>query len=254
MKQSDSHDTALPTHVLLGVRVNPLTIDDLNRLVMQIIADDAKEIIANHNTHSAYLYHRDAKIRQFYNAARYTYIDSMPLLLLGWLSGLALKRRQRVTNVDWQPIMMRKAADEQWRVFFVGARPGVAETAARVFRAHAPGDRSPGSIENEAVLAQINAYQPHILLVGMGMPLQEHWLIDMFDRIDANVLMNVGAIMDYFAGEIPTPPRWMGRVGLEWLYRLGSEPRRLWQRYLVEPWLLLWMCYRNRHRINDNVP
>jgi N-acetylglucosaminyldiphosphoundecaprenol N-acetyl-beta-D-mannosaminyltransferase len=134
----------------------------------------------------------------------------------------------------------------------------------RVFRAHAPGlqiatahgyfDRSPGSIENEAVLAQINAYQPHILLVGMGMPLQEHWLIDMFDRIDANVLMNVGAIMDYFAGEIPTPPRWMGRVGLEWLYRLGSEPRRLWQRYLVEPWLLLWMCYRNRHRINDNVP
>ena len=93
--------------------------------------------------------------------------------------------------------------------------------------------------ENDAVLEEIADFQPNVLMVGMGMPRQEHWVLDNLERIQANAILTAGACFDYIAGAIPTPPRWMGRMGLEWLYRLLTEPRRLWRRYLVEPWFLL---------------
>jgi N-acetylglucosaminyldiphosphoundecaprenol N-acetyl-beta-D-mannosaminyltransferase len=100
-------------------------------------------------------------------------------------------------------------------------------------------DTTPGSMESVAVLEAIRAFRPHILLVCMGMPRQEYWIQDNWERIHANAVLPMGAALDYWAGVIPTPPRWMGRMGLEWLCRLLSEPRRLWRRYLVEPWALL---------------
>jgi N-acetylglucosaminyldiphosphoundecaprenol N-acetyl-beta-D-mannosaminyltransferase len=96
----------------------------------------------------------------------------------------------------------------------------------------------PGGEENERVLRAIEAFAPDVLLVGMGMPRQEHWIMDNLDRLGSTVLLPCGASIDYVAGEIPTPPRWAGRWGLEWLYRLLAEPGRLWKRYLIEPWFL----------------
>jgi N-acetylglucosaminyldiphosphoundecaprenol N-acetyl-beta-D-mannosaminyltransferase len=103
---------------------------------------------------------------------------------------------------------------------------------------HGHFDPDPKGAQSRQVVETINRYRPGILMVGMGMPLQEHWIIDHLEQLDADVILNVGAYIDYIAGVIPTPPRWMGRVGLEWLYRLASEPRRLWRRYLLEPWFL----------------
>jgi N-acetylglucosaminyldiphosphoundecaprenol N-acetyl-beta-D-mannosaminyltransferase len=76
-------------------------------------------------------------------------------------------------------------------------------------------------------------------MVGMGMPRQEVWVLENREDIDARALFCCGALMDYVAGEIPTPPRWIGRLGFEWLYRLLSEPSRLWRRYLLEPWSVM---------------
>jgi len=89
------------------------------------------------------------------------------------------------------------------------------------------------------VLAQIREFQPQVLMVGMGMPRQEYWILDNLPDIAANVVLTAGACFDYLAGVIPTPPRWLGKIGLEWIFRLWHEPRRLWKRYLWEPWLLL---------------
>jgi N-acetylglucosaminyldiphosphoundecaprenol N-acetyl-beta-D-mannosaminyltransferase len=71
------------------------------------------------------------------------------------------------------------------------------------------------------------------------MPRQEHWIADNLDDLAANAILTAGAAMDYVAGVVPTPPRWMGSAGLEWIFRLFHEPRRLWRRYLVEPWFVL---------------
>ncbi|HEU4751959.1 MAG TPA: WecB/TagA/CpsF family glycosyltransferase, partial [Armatimonadota bacterium] len=73
-----------------------------------------------------------------------------------------------------------------------------------------------------------------------GMPRQERWIVDNLERLpEGTVVFDLGALMDLFAGALPVPPRWVGRAGLEWLYRLCTHPRRVWRRYLLEPWFLL---------------
>lgn len=234
---------------MLGISVNPLSIPQLNSLIAEAVAGKHRWIIAHHNLHSIYLYHHDLKMPAFYAKADYTHVDGMALIFLGKLLGLPLKREHRVTYADWTHPLIADAAQQGWRVFYLGSKPQVAEQGARILQqrfpnlqittAHGYFDAHPDSQENQAVLAAINAYQPHVLMVGMSMPRQEHWILDNLDRISANVILPSGAAIDYIAGVVPTPPRWAGRWGLEWLFRLIAEPRRLWQRYLVEPWFLL---------------
>ncbi len=143
---------------------------------------------------------------------------------------------------------MNLAAKKGWRIFYLGSAPGIAKHGTeklqqeypelKISTAHGFFDPIPGDNDNEMVIEAINDYQPDILMVGMGMPRQEIWVLNNLEKLHAKVILTCGACMDYIAGEIPTPPRWMGRVGLEWLYRLLSEPGRLWKRYLVEPWFL----------------
>ncbi|MBD0261867.1 MAG: WecB/TagA/CpsF family glycosyltransferase [Tolypothrix sp. Co-bin9] len=232
----------------LGVQVNALSIPELNSLIAESIEQNQKWIIANHNLHSLYLYHHDSKMQAFYAKADYIHIDSMPLVFIGKLLGFPLKREQRVTYADWVWPLMAEAASKSWRVFYLGSKPGVAEQGASILRQRFPGlqiacahgyiDMCQDSKDNLATLAAINAYKPHVLMVGMSMPRQEHWILDNLEHIHTNAILPSGACIDYVAGVVATPPRWMGRFGLEWLYRLLSEPKRLWRRYLLEPWFL----------------
>jgi N-acetylglucosaminyldiphosphoundecaprenol N-acetyl-beta-D-mannosaminyltransferase len=240
---------AVASYRLLGVRVDAIDTATFLALVRDAVAAGGRRVVANHNLHSIYLYHRDRRMRDFYALADHVFIDGMPLVLLGRRVGLPLERAHRITSIDWLRPLLRLAATERWRVFFVGSRPGVGEAAAERLRREIPGlelqvahgyfDAAPESDDNATLLARIATYRPRILLVGMGMPRQEHWIADVFDRLDANVILNLGAVMDFVAGVVPVPPRWLGPLGAEWLFRLASEPRRLWRRYLVEPWALL---------------
>jgi N-acetylglucosaminyldiphosphoundecaprenol N-acetyl-beta-D-mannosaminyltransferase len=148
--------------------------------------------------------------------------------------------------------------------YAVGSKPGVAERGANMFRrqfaglqistSHGYFEAKSGSFENRRKLELINNYQPNILFVGMGSPRQERWIVDNLEHIKANVVIAVGKCMDYHAGETPTAPRWMGPLLLEWLFRLLSEPRRLWKRYLLEPWFLLaWMLREWIKRLFENT-
>jgi len=236
-------------YLLLWVQVDAVDVSILNSLICSQIEKGKKVIIANHNFHSIFLFHHDEKMRCFYTNASYTHIDSMPLVYLGRLLGLPLQRKHRVAYIDWIRPLMAEAANHGWRVFFLGGKPGVGEKAAQILKKEFPGlqirtahgyfDAHPESPENRERLRLINEFKPHILLVGMGMPRQEHWILDNFEQLQANVILNCGACMDFVAGEQPTPPRWLGALGLEWLYRLLSDPKRLWRRYLVEPWFVL---------------
>jgi N-acetylglucosaminyldiphosphoundecaprenol N-acetyl-beta-D-mannosaminyltransferase len=246
------------SYTLMGSWVNALTIPELNALITDAITRSQHWIIAHHNLHSIYLYHNDTKMRAFYVKADYIHVDGMALVLLGRLLGLPLKQEHRVTYADWTTPLIAEAAQQGWRVFYLGSRPGVADQGAKILQqrfpslqiatAHGYFDARPDSQENQAVLARINAYQPHVLIVGMSMPRQEHWVLDNLEQVSANAILTAGAAFDYVAGAVPTPPRWAGRWGLEWLFRLVSEPRRLWRRYLVEPWFLLWLFLAERFK------
>jgi N-acetylglucosaminyldiphosphoundecaprenol N-acetyl-beta-D-mannosaminyltransferase len=238
----------------LGVQIDALSIPELNSLIAKSVEQGRKWIIANHNLHSLYLYHHDPKMRAFYTKAEYTHIDGMPLVIFGKLLGYPLQRNQRVTYVDWVYPLMAEAASQGWRIFYLGSKPGVAEKGAKILRDRFPGlqivcahgyiDARKDSQENLAVLSAIASYQPHILMVGMGMPRQEYWISENLEDIHANSILTSGACIDYIAGAVPTPPRWMGRFGLEWLYRLVTEPKRLWRRYLLEPWFVATLFLR----------
>jgi len=236
---------------LLGVVVDPLTIAELNERIAKAVARGERWIIAHHNLHSVYLHHRDPKMRAFFARAHVVHIDGMPLIYWARVLGYPVTKQHRVTYVDWVHPLMATAAAEGWRVFYLGGKPGVAARAAEKLRRQYSGlvlETRHGYFtpeENDAVLEEIARFQPHVLMVGMGMPRQEHWVLDNLERISANAILTAGACFDYVAGVIPTPPRWMGRMGLEWLYRLWSEPRRLARRYLLEPWFLVPLAFRD---------
>jgi N-acetylglucosaminyldiphosphoundecaprenol N-acetyl-beta-D-mannosaminyltransferase len=244
---------------LLGIDVQAFTMRQMNSAIADAIAQDEQILVGNHNLHSIYLYHRDPKMRSFYAQARHIHIDGMPIVLLGQLLGLPLQREHRITYADWIEPLMELASSNHWRVFYLGSRPGVAEEAARRLRrkypalllgtAHGYFNPQFGSTEDRAVLARINAFRPDLLILGMGMPRQEHWVVDHRSMLTASVILNAGAAMDYVAGAVQTPPRWAGRFGLEWFFRLTTEPKRLWKRYLVEPWFLLPLLLREIVRV-----
>jgi N-acetylglucosaminyldiphosphoundecaprenol N-acetyl-beta-D-mannosaminyltransferase len=233
----------------LGIRVQALTVDDIIAAIRHSIAENVTAVIANHNLHSLCLFHKQPAMRQFHALADYAHVDGMSVVLLARAFGLRLGRDHRTGYMDLLPELAAAASAEHWKIFYLGSKPGVARRAALLLQKEYPGlqlethhgyfDVTPGSIENEAVLQSIREYAPDVLLVGMGMPRQEEWVTANRDRLDAHAILCSGALMDYVAGEIPTPPRWLGRMGLEWLYRLVSEPERLFHRYVIEPWSLL---------------
>ncbi len=241
-----SHDACAVR--LLGVGVHRLTWDRLKTAIAEAIENDQRWIVANHNLHSIYLYHHDPAMRAFYDRAELIHIDGMSVVWFGKLLGLPLRRSYRLTPLDWLRPLCAEAARRRWRIFYLGSRPGVAAKGAEILRGEFPGlpietaqgyfDPRPGGAENRRVVETIDRFRPNLLLVGMGMPRQERWIRENAGRLDANAIFNVGALMDYIAGAAPTPPRWLGPLGLEWLFRLASRPAHLWKRYLVEPWFV----------------
>jgi N-acetylglucosaminyldiphosphoundecaprenol N-acetyl-beta-D-mannosaminyltransferase len=195
-----------------------------------------------------YLFHRDKWFREFYKLPELVHADGMGIVLLSALGKEQLKAEHRTTYIDWMPDLVAMAAQQGWRLFYVGSRPGIADRGVAMLRqawpqlqietAHGYFDATRDSVENQNLIRRIQECEPHILLVGMGMPRQERWIAQNFAELPCNVILPSGAAIDYIAGALSTPPRWMGRLGLEWLFRLVTEPKRLAFRYLIEPWYI----------------
>ncbi len=240
---------------LLGVSIDAVTHDDLHRVMDEAVAANRRVLIANHNLHSIYLLHHDKHFREMYDHAEFVYVDGMPIIFLARALGLPLRREHRTTFLDAFEDLVAEVAKRDWRLFYLGSKPGVAARGAEILRKRFPGlqiatqdgyfDARPGSAENRAVIDTINAFRPHLLMVGMGMPRQEYWTAENLDTLAANAIITSGATMDYLAGEVPVPPRWAGPLGLYGLTRLLHEPGRLWKRYLIEPWFILGLFLRD---------
>jgi N-acetylglucosaminyldiphosphoundecaprenol N-acetyl-beta-D-mannosaminyltransferase len=208
-------------------------------------------VVGHHNLHSVALSRRDAAMRAFYERADMIYVDGMSLITVARFLGLPARREHRLTSVDWLRPVLEHARSAGWRVYYLGSDEATLVKALATLRADLPGLAIEGrnghfdmSTETDEVLAGIAAFRPDILFVGMGMPRQEHWVLHNADRIPASVVWTVGACLDYVGGLVPTAPRGLARLGGEWLFRLAVEPRRLWRRYLVEPWSLLPLLLR----------
>ncbi len=236
-------------HRLFGVDVTPITIAGLMSSLELAIEQSEQLVVFTQNLHGAYLQLRNPDMRAAYDVAGLSYIDGMPFVWHGRLLGLELDQRHRTTYLDWYPRFYAMAEKLGWRVYYLGGTAESFKLSAGVLHEQFPRLEFDGrdgyfntdvsGQENTDILADIQRFNPDVLIVGMGMPRQEQWVADNLALIDAPAIVTVGAGNDYLAGTISTPPRWMGRIGIEWLYRLVTEPQRLWHRYLVEPALLV---------------
>ena len=251
-------------YALLGVSVEAFDKTGFLRMVAESVGRPGRTIIANHNLHSIYLNHRNPAVRAYCDRAAHIHIDGMPVVWWGRLLGLPLTRAHRVAFLDWQDDFFRQAAEAGWRIFYLGGGATVAGQAAELLRARHSGlhlmaehgFHAKTGADNEVVLEQIRSFAPHILIVGMGMPLQEQWVLDNWAALPDCLILNQGAAFNYIAGVEAEAPRWWGRLGLEWLYRFVHAPRRLFRRYFVEPWFLLpfmWGDLR-RYRLRRGQP
>lgn len=250
---------------LLGADFDLVTPREVMERTAAWVARGGTAVVANHNSHSLYLHRRSADLRAFFAQADLIEIDSVPVIAWGRLLGLPVSRAHRCTYLDWREAFWSLADLKGWKVFYLGGAPGVAEAgcaqiaarwrSVKLASAHGYVDPVPDSAGNQAVLTQIADFDPDVIFVGMGMPRQETWILRNRPAIRRGVIFSVGAAFDYEAGVQTAAPRWMGRLGLEWLFRLATQPRRLATRYLVEPWALLPLAFADlQDRLAGRAP
>jgi N-acetylglucosaminyldiphosphoundecaprenol N-acetyl-beta-D-mannosaminyltransferase len=238
-----------------GVRIDRVTLPQLLDYIERRIQQRQHAMIAHVNVHALNLASEQPWFRDVLNQSDLTFCDGFGVKWGAMLLNAEIPAR--ITYADWTWDLAEFAARRRYRLFLLGARPGVAWRAAQRLRATYPGlciagvhhgyfDKTSGSAENEAVVHYINAVRPDILLIGFGMPLQERWLHDNWPHLTANVALTGGAVFDYISGELRRGPRWMTDYGFEWLARLIIEPRRLWRRYLVGNPSFFWGLLRER--------
>jgi N-acetylglucosaminyldiphosphoundecaprenol N-acetyl-beta-D-mannosaminyltransferase len=229
----------VPTVEFLGVKLTPAPEPVLQQEISRLAARQEPGIVFLANVHSMNLCWRYPWLRDFYQQADIVYIDGAGVALGAWLLGLG--RFHRVTLHDWGWPLSRYLAERGHRLYLLGSREGVAALAARRLQAHAPGLRVVGTHhgyfatrgpENEAVIQAINRQEPDILMVGLGMPLEQRWILENYRQVQAKVFWEVGAAFEFWAGVTPACPVWLGNLGLNWLFRFILEPRRLADRYL----------------------
>ena len=175
-----------------------------------------------------------------YARASLSLADGMPIVWASRLLGAPLP--QRVAGSDLVGPLLELAAKRRWRVYFLGADPGVADKAADIVRARwgtdvvgtdAPWVKLDDAAQIERITGQLAAAKADLVLLAFGAPKQELLIDRIAPRLKPAVLLGIGASLDFIAGTVKRAPRIMQRAGLEWLYRLAKEPRRLWRRYLV---------------------
>jgi N-acetylglucosaminyldiphosphoundecaprenol N-acetyl-beta-D-mannosaminyltransferase len=240
---------------VLGVGVDPVAVEGLHRELGRLIRSGNRGSVLNVNVHCLNLCYENPELRRFLNGADVVFCDGAGVMLAARL--LSRRIPERITYADWAWRLAAFAEAEGFSVYLLGARPGVAQEAARRLQARYPDleivgvhhgffDHAAGSLENEAVVREINDARPDILLVGMGMPLQEYWLMENQDRLQGGVVLTGGAVFDYVSGGLRRGPRALTHSGFEWLARLLVEPRRLWRRYLIGNPLFLLRVLRQR--------
>jgi len=235
-------EIGLPPAVdILNVPISAIDITTAVDCIASWIGNPAGRYICAADVHSVMLTRTDARHREAMCNADMVTPDGMPLV---WVSHLLGRRNVgRVCGTDLLLACCDASQRYGWRHFFYGGAPGVADRVVAVLKARYPrlqvaGTFSPpfgavSEVEDAEFVSRIRSAAPDIVWVGLGCPKQELWMRDHAPRIPHATLIGIGAAFDFVSGRIQRAPGWMQRRGLEGVFRLLSDPRRLWRRYLL---------------------
>ena len=217
--------------------------DEMVEAIVQAAAfsEDPQYVVTPNVQHIALLA-KDDYLRRIYSEAAFVLPDGVSILLAARVLGQRMP--ERIAGVDMFQALCRRAAREGLRVFLLGGRPGSAEKAAARLRGRYRGlivcgtccppmgfEKDPS--QQREVEARIRAARPHLLFVAFGAPKQEYWIYEHARQLGVPITVGVGGSFEMVGGVIARAPLWLQNMGLEWLYRLAREPRRLWKRYLI---------------------
>lgn len=231
----------LEARYILGSRVDATSYEDAAARIIHWSRSEESRYVCVAAVSTVMIGHDEPPFRDSINAADLVTPDGMPLV---WaLKRLEIPTATRVRGTDLTITVLSKAAEAGIPVGFFGGEPEVLSILIREVRArwprlnvaysHSPPFRALSAAEDKGIVADIISSGTRILFVGLGCPKQERWLADHQGKIPA-VMIGVGAAFDFLSGTKPEAPRLMQRAGLEWLFRLATEPRRLWKRYLTQ--------------------
>jgi N-acetylglucosaminyldiphosphoundecaprenol N-acetyl-beta-D-mannosaminyltransferase len=239
--------TRIPTVNVLGVPVSAIDMEQALAEIERRIRSREPAYVCVCTVNSVMECRRHPDLRALFLEAGMVTPDGMPLV---WLARREHPHVSRVYGPDLMLAELERSPQTGHRHLFYGGGPGIGKRLAGKMVERFPRLDVAGVIEppfapleqltTDAVAAEINSARADVIWVGIGSPKQERWMARMRPRLEAPVLIAVGAAFDFHSGMVRQAPRWMQRSGLEWLYRLRTDPRRLWRRYLVDNPRFVW--------------
>ncbi len=241
----------LPAATILGVNVHAVTNAQTLALIEEFIASGRPHQLCTVNPEFAVRAQSDAEFKAIINSAALALPDGIGLLKAARFLGQT-PLPERVAGSDLVVRLAELSHQKGYRIYFLGAMPGVAEQAAANLRQKFPGLQvagtfagSPAIEQNEDIVRRILPTRPDILLVAYGAPNQDKWIARNLDRLQIPVCIGVGGSFDFLAGVVARAPGWVQRLHLEWLHRLAQQPSR-WRRIWNAVGVFSWLVWRNR--------
>lgn len=236
-----------------GIPLAPFTLEGTLNEISRRIRDRVPCYFITANVNYAMLTESNPELRKVNEEAAFILADGMPLV---WASRWRKTRLpERVPGSDLVPALCKQAAQQGHRVFLLGGAPGVGEAAATKLTADYPGLQIVGieaptlknlsQSEHRELIERIRMARPDLLFVALGQPLGEFWVHRHYQDLRVPVCVQVGATIDFMAGRVPRAPLWMQSTGMEWMYRLYREPRRLAHRYFSNSLFLVRAFFRD---------
>lgn len=246
---------------LLGVNIDLIDKSRLFEIIISSSFNKEKVIVGHVNIKAMNIAYEDPKYFDYLKQCDWVTVDGFGVSLGLMLQGYKTSKLNRFTCPDYLNDLLNLLHVRNKSIYFLAGTPNVAEKMSLKLENEFPdlkakchhGFFRKEGIENDSVIEDINSFQPDVLYIGFGMPLQEFWLIDNYDRIDAHVFFPLGACLDFFTGTTYRGLNWFNNNGLEWLVRLLTEPKRLWRRYLIGNPKFLFRVIREKFELLLNM-
>lgn len=241
----------------LNTEIDNLTMNEALDVIKSLITQNKNSYVVTPNVDHIVQLEKDKELAMVYKNADLILTDGTPLI---WMSKwMKTPIKEKISGSDLFPKLCELSAKQGYKMFFLGAGPGVAARAAqnlqlRFQNLQVIGTYSPpykfeqNNSELQKIEEMIKNLKPDILVVGLGCPKQEKFIFHNKERLGVPLSLGLGASLDFEAGRIKRAPKWMSNIGIEWLYRIIQDPKRLWKRYLVDDMRIIKIYFKYRRR------
>lgn len=227
---------------ILGVDVSPLSYEDLKKNIEKDIENNKKSFMVAINPEKILKARKDEKLKELLNNATYEIPDGIGVIYASKLRKGNIKTR--ITGIDSMEMLCKLSEEKKYKIFMYGAKEETIKKAKENLEIKFPNIQIVGTIngyekDNDKIISSINKSKADIVFVALGSPKQEYWITENMDKVSAKIFQGVGGSFDVFSGNIKRAPKWMQKIGLEWLYRLIKEPKRIFRQIKLVKFLWL---------------